>query len=806
MLTACVFFLQFADENTFGQIASQVPINPKKIPQFVDPLPHFAGNRVDASGGSLTIRHIPTEQIAVSTGTVLANGTAGITPGAGLGRYWTYSVSNNGTDFTPPNWPAFSIVARQGIPVNVKYENLLAGETYQSVNLIADQTLHWAAPTGMNMMDMTPYGGPVPVVPHLHGGEVASESDGGPDAWFTPELAYTGPSWGKGGTDDSYLYPNTQEAATLWWHDHVLGATRLNVYAGLAGFYFLKGQDEEIARLPGWSGDDLVKEVAPLGKSGVFNPNPYLPEIEVVFQDRMFDTFGKLYFPNLPTNPMVHPFWTPEFLGDVITVNGKTWPYLSVAPRQYRFRLLNGSNARFYEIQLKDLVTGAIGPQIIQIGTDGGLMDTPIPIVGKLLLAPGERADVVIDFTASAPGQVWTLTNSARAPYPKGSPPNGSTVGRIMQFVVNGQMVSASNPANPGTDKSVLPATLRTVPMTRLSNFAGGTNVTPTVKRQLTLNEVMGMGGPLEVLVNNTKWDANGAADGLGETELPREGTTELWQIINLTADAHPMHLHLVQFQIVSRQPFNMNNYNKAYNAAFGGAYTPMTGPPAPYDVLNADGALGGNPAITRYLQGGLRPPLPNERGWKDTHVVMPGEVTTFIVRFAPTTASTSASESELVYPFDPSDGPGYVWHCHIVDHEDNEMMRPYAVLPSLTRPGAALLKGSSSYGARALRATPAQVTPEAVQDKENTVILEQNYPNPFSDETEIRFSLPQPAHIRLMLLNSAGIPISTIIDADAPDGLNNVKLDAANLKPGIYYYQLQTGTTSKTMRMIVQN
>jgi FtsP/CotA-like multicopper oxidase with cupredoxin domain len=166
----------------------------------------------------------------------------------------------------------------------VTYVNNLEGETYASVNLIAYQTPHWADPliqglmdTPPNMINMTPYEGPVPVVPHLHGGEVASESDGGPDAWFTPGYTYTGPSWGIGGTDQNYFYPNTQEAATIWWHDHALGATRLNVYAGLAGFYFLKSDDAENAHLPGWSGDDLVKEVASPGTSGTFNSAAFLP-------------------------------------------------------------------------------------------------------------------------------------------------------------------------------------------------------------------------------------------------------------------------------------------------------------------------------------------------------------------------------------------------------------------------------------------------------------------------------------------------------------------------------------------------
>ena len=180
----------------------------------------------------------------------------------------------------------------------------------------------------------------------IHGAEVPSESDGGPYAWFTPGYAVTGQTWGIDGTDQYYSYPNTQEAATLWFHDHLMGATRLNVYAGLAGFYFLRGPDEENDHLPGWSGDDLVKEIAPTGASGVFNPGPYLPEIEIAIQDRMFNTMGGLWWPVDPPNPSIHPFWTPEFFGDVMTVNGKSWPFLSVAPRKYRFRMLDGCNAR----------------------------------------------------------------------------------------------------------------------------------------------------------------------------------------------------------------------------------------------------------------------------------------------------------------------------------------------------------------------------------------------------------------------------------------------------------------------------
>ncbi len=804
-----VFIFLFQD-TLVAQINGQTPIDPTAIPQFVDPLPHFAGQRVDASGGNLIIKHVPAQQIAVSTGTVLTDGVVGTDPDVGKGNYWTYSISNDGgSSFTPALWPSFSIEAQRGIPVQVVYENNLDGQTYADVNLVVDQTLHWADPFD-DYGSFSPYtAASVPVVPHLHGGEVASESDGGPDAWFTPGMAQTGPSWGIDGTDENYYYPNTQEEATLWYHDHSLGVTRLNVYAGLAGFYFLRGPEEEAAQLPGWSGDDLVQEVAPPGTYGTFNPEPYLPEIEIAIQDRMFDTDGGLYFPNEPSNPGIHPIWTPEFVGDVITVNGKTWPYLSVAPRKYRFRLLNGSNARFYNMTLEGAapVIGNKIPFITQIGTDGGLMDAPVPINshvansplsgGNLLLAPGERADVVIDFSKVDIGSEWILMNSAGTPFPFGDGPVTGTTDRIMKFVVNGKMVSATGiEIKPGKDNSKLPPILRT-PMVKLSDFAGGITVTPDKIRQLTLNEIEGPEGPLEALVNNTKWDGNGMdEEGLGITEYPVEGETELWQIINLTGDAHPIHVHLVQMQLVSRQTYNVESYEDAYADEFPGQeFEEASGPPNDYNAPNADGALGGNPAFSPYLSGNINPPLPNERGWKDTYVMYPGEVTTFIVRFAPTDVPVNASEADKMFTFNPAEGPGYVWHCHILDHEDNEMMRPYKVEPSPLRPAAALaVNKSGSIGSENKAVTDALLNFE----------LDQNYPNPFAGETQIRFHLPEDMHAQLSLLNLQGQTVQILHDRLTPRGNHTVRLNATGLSKGIYFYRLTAGQYATTKRLVV--
>jgi hypothetical protein len=389
-----------------------------------------------------------------------------------------------------------------------------------------------------------------------------------------------------------------------------------------------------------------------------------------------------------------------------------------------------------------------------------------------------------------------------------------------MQFIVNGVMVSAADNTQLGVDNSVIPAALRPVPLVKLTNFAGVTNVTPAVKRQLTLNEVMGMGGPLEVLVNNTKWDGNDTVPGLGETELPVEGSTEVWQIINLTADAHPIHLHLVQFQLVSRQKFNLNKYNTAYNASFpggtvdgvlypAGVFMPAYGPPLKYDAVNPDVAVGGNPALTGFLQGPAKPALPNERGWKDTYVVYPGEVTTFIIRYAPTDLPTNTPAADLIFGFDPSEGPGYVWHCHIIDHEDNEMMRPYKVVASPSR--AALTQGvlkSATIKTASVSGTTTGTTnlksADILSGPNKGISLDQNFPNPVTGETEIHFYLPEDAHVQLSLYNSLGQKVKDLIDANAPAGTNIARFNTESLKEGMYYYRLISGSFSNTKTMVV--
>jgi spore coat protein A len=811
LMIATFLMLAFCIPKTRGQYpgSGQVSLDPAKIPQNVDFLPHFAGLRVDAkAGGNLIIKAVKTQQVAVSTGTVLANGTVGVTPGAGLGNYFAYSISRDGgIKWAGPLWPAFTIEAQRGRELNIDLRNELHGLTYQDVNITADQTIMMSGVPLSKPLN-GPYTGPIPIALHLHGGEVQSTSDGGPYAWFTPGYDLTGKGFNMG-VERTLHYPNTQEAATLWYHEHSqLGLTRVNVYAGMAGFYFLRGLEEEIKRLPGWSGDDLVQEVTPAGKvADALHPGPYLPEIEIAIQDRMFDTKGQLYYPvdDIP-NPGIHAFWSPEFFGNVITVNGKTWPYLSVAPRKYRFHFLDGSNARFYNVWLQNLATGAMGPAIAQIGTDGGLLETPAildPARGKkLLMGPGERFDVVIDFSKIAPGTVLTLMNDANAPYPDGDPVEVGTTDRIMQFMVNGRMVNNQFPRIPGRDKSLVPSNLRILPMVKLTDFAGKLNVKPDVTRQLTLNEVASETGPLMVLLNNSRFEEMPEMGMFGAvTEKPVEGNTEKWQLINMTMDAHPMHMHLVQFQLVGRQDFDMDGYMGKYMKSFSGVnggqpgmlnmYMGAEGPPLKYEVKNDDGAVGGNPAVTPYLQGPVIPAEPNERGWKDVIKAYPNQVTTYIVRFAPTSLPTWTPKILLRYGFDPSKGPGYVWHCHIVEHEDNDMMRPMNVIASPYR-----LK-SGQLG-NELNSTPEKVVAEGFA-------LYQNSPNPFTTSTEIRFTLGKDCHVELALFNSMGKKVKTLINADAPAGDHIATLYSDNNLPsGVYFYQLKAGSFVDTKKLVL--
>jgi FtsP/CotA-like multicopper oxidase with cupredoxin domain len=558
------------------------------------------------------------------------------------------------------NSPGATFEVKRGIPARVTWENKIT----QPHMLAVDPTLHWANPNNMPMQDMlmppfppfppgfngtvlpdNPDGfnaqSPVPLVTHLHGGEVRSDSDGGPEQWWTWD--------GKTGADYRsvipaspgsavYYYPNEQLPTTLWYHDHALGMTRLNVMSGLAGFYLLR----EI-------GDPLT-HLLPSGKY----------EIPIAIQDRSFNLDGSLWFPSVGNNPDIHPYWQPEFFGNAIMVNGKTWPNLNVDKGQYRFRLLDGSNARFYNLSLTIQGTGATLP-FTQIGSDGGYIKSATKL-NWLVIAPGERADILVDFKGLPAGTKIVMTNVAPAPFPDGvpddplldpaSPGFQNTVGQIMQFTVQ---------AKRGFNAKCLPKTLNP---TLKGTYP--TLKTPDNTRTLPFFEQMSaIDEPLGVFLNGQKW-----AGIL--TETPRVGSTEDWYLVNPTGDAHPIHTHLTMFQLLYRQAFDA--------AAYEADWMALNGPiPVDEDVVPQ------TVDVTPYLTGPRIMPTENEKAWKDTIQTPPGFVTVIRIRWAPqdepTTGPHAPKPGVNRYPFNPTYGPGYVWHCHIVDHEDNEMMRRYKVV-----------------------------------------------------------------------------------------------------------------------------
>jgi spore coat protein A len=742
-----------------SQLVPQVKVNPNSLAKYMNPLPFFGPGgvlpRVDGTAnyivtynefqqmGDLSLAPLYTGTFPTAVGPFAAANVTGT-------LVWGYNTGGQPV----ASWPAVTVEAQVGTPVRVRYRNTLPVESTLQQYITVDQTLHWANPKNLAMNDplrMFPYEGPPPVVAHLHGAEVASAFDGGPDAWFLPAAVVGYSTHGPGYRSITpanpanvnqaiYRYVNNQEPATLWYHEHSLGATRTNVFSGLAGFYFLRG-----------FGDDGVPGMGKLPASSGGTAR----EIEIAIQDRSFDTQGQLFFPDVGINPE-HPFWVPEFAApkDVITVNGKVWPTLTVDPVRYRFRFLEGSNARFYNLSFKAVKGPAAAPTFWVIGTDGGFLDNPVN-TPELLFAPGERYDTIVDFSAFA-GRTFLIVNNAKAPYPGGSTANPSTVGQIMQIVVNPGPVADSS-YNPATDGRIRDAAGDNKPtslplIVRLANPATGqiaAGVNPARVRQLTLNEILGPGGPLEILVNNSHWNGVRPTDGSpvagGQayllssesgndttnylTELPQIGSTEVWEIVNLTADAHPIHMHLVQFQLLNRQAFTTQGskgYVAAYNAAFpGGAFIPAYGPPSPlppgqpgpgtYNTVQgtktltrADGSttdpiniIGGNPNVDGFLKGAVILPRPYEAGWKDTFIMNPGEVTRVVVRWTPQNIAVGAENvgHNQFVGFNPTSignppdgyvngngnavgggggGPGYVFHCHIIDHEDNEMMRPY--------------------------------------------------------------------------------------------------------------------------------
>ena len=571
------------------------------------------------------------------------------------------------------NAPSLTIEAQVDRPVRVKWINDLkdADGDYLPHLLPVDQTLHWANPPGGNKdRDTRPtftetpdrYTGPVPTVTHVHGAVgVADDSDGYAEAWYLPAAKNIPPGYARNGTwfrffaakaagsygvgwppgSAVFQYPNENRASTIWYHDHALGMTRLNVYAGPAGFYLVRGGSHgDHAVVDSRTGTPAVLPAPAPAAGDPFPPNRPYYEIPIAIQDRSFNEDGSLFYPDSRAffDGIVHDYipngefsqiWNPEFFGNTIIVNGNTWPFQTVEQRRYRFRFLNGCQSRFLILDFGNIP----GIEVWQIGNEGGFLATPVNLTAtnenRLLIGLAERADVIVDFSNVSPGNYVLANVGPDEPFGGGVPGNDfdvadpATTGQVLQL----RVVPAL-----GVDHSTPPQFLQLPGVTPLP--------AATVTRQLALieeasegadEEGEGVEGPVEALLGTVAagvWTERKWMDPV--TENPAVGATEVWEIYNTTADAHPMHVHEIAFEVVDRQGL----------------------------VLNEEGEV----AEPIQLDGNPTPPEPWETGLKDTVIAYPGQVTRIKGHFTK---------------------PGqFVWHCHIVEHEDNEMMRPYRIGP----------------------------------------------------------------------------------------------------------------------------
>jgi spore coat protein A, manganese oxidase len=622
------------------------PLNPLALQQFVNPLPIIPAatpNTTSVPGSDFYTVSI--EQTAgYDFGLRNIDGSEILSDGRPIRTtVWGYKVNGLSAGYLGPSIEARSTLPANtlvpGKPVVVKYINNLrdtAGRLLTKHLLTVDPTLAGAD-----------NGEPeIRVVSHLHGGHVAAGFDGNPNFWFgnDPNAPANGMG-GPAGNSVTYTYTNDQLATTLWFHDHAMAITRLNVYAGLAAFYLLRDDFEDAQNLP----------------KGAY-------EIPLVIQDKKFNADGSLDYPATPllnpstrqplTDASGNPILTsgPEFFGNTIIVNGKAWPKLDVEPRKYRFRFLNGSDSRFYHLWLE--LPGAQplpAGMITQVGNEGGLLPAAVGIADApsngLLLATAERADVIIDFSKVQPGTKLTLRNDANGPFPDGDEPDPKTTGRVMQFSVskplNGTDTSAASASRP-VNHLPAPTTTRVLDLQEITDYFG-INFDPAGEGVMAFRHLLLL---------------NGALFTDPVTETPKLNTVEEWIFVNGTVDMHPMHLHLVAYEVIEKG--TVLGYVPA---------NPASQTPASFATLLPDtdpsGLTLGSPGFdTNYTV------QDNERGLKETVRVPPGGV------------DNNGEPSPLVprgyvrirAKFDTLGT--YMYHCHILSHEDNAMMRPFTVVP----------------------------------------------------------------------------------------------------------------------------
>ncbi len=598
---------------------------------------------------------------------------AGLPPTLVWGYGAVTSAKKNG--LLVHNAPSLTIEARWNRPVRVKWINELVDVNGNHLPhlLPVDPTLHWANPPGGEegrdsrpMFDETPgaYEGPVPIVTHVHGSVgVGDESDGYAEAWYLPAAAdipagYAtegtwydffadkaaaryGAEWGPGFA--TFQYPNTQRASTIWYHDHTLGMTRVNVYAGPAGFFLIRGgPDGDDSVLDSRSGTTAVLPGPAPKENDKFPSNKTYYEIPIAVQDRSFNDDGSLFYPDtraffdeivgdyIPVGEF-SPIWNPEFFGNMLIANGATWPFQVVEQRRYRLRFLNGCQSRFLILDFGSIP----GVEVWQIGNEGGFLAAPVNLTadhaGRLLMGLAERADLIVDFTHVPVGNHVLGNVGPDEPFGGGIPgvdfpvADPDSTGQVLEFRV--VPAAAPDPTTPPVFL-VLPAITPLPP--------------ESVIRPLVLIEKSGIGfdangDPVEGPVAALLGTADGGVPVEYEwedpvTDNPAVGSTEVWEFVNTTADAHPMHVHEVAFEVVNREGL-------------------VHDPEDPDDLV-----------VPFQPDGDVSNPEAWESGRKDTVIAYPGQVTRVRATF------DTAGQ--------------YVWHCHIVEHEDNEMMRPYRIGP----------------------------------------------------------------------------------------------------------------------------
>jgi spore coat protein A len=576
-----------------------------RLTPYVDPMPILADNAINATvGGTFDV-----------TTNLITRKVHRDLPATTLFGY--LRTGGPGADAIDASYLGPVILAMSGKQVTANYTNNLGPNDFTKV----------FKNDGSSYTQFNRFTPPeVRILTHLHGGLLTGDSDGNPYAspgayrsGLTQTATY--PNAGRNSDGSTYLHP----ASLLWYHDHLLGDTRMNVVAGLAGAYLLRDDfdDGTNALLPG-----------PIGKY----------ELPLVVQDRQFNSDGSLLYPVAPAS--ANGPWIGEYFGDAMLVNGKIWPTLAVEPAVYRFRVLNGCNARILSLRFVQSNDQAVPTYII--GAEGGLLPAGSPVAtNRLVMGPAERFDVICDFRGLA-GKTLYIRNN-KPPKPVSTP--APALANVMRITVTLPLSGGAGTV-PGAGSLQDPLVVTAV--TDLTNLgppllSGGTN--PDVgTRVITLNEV---GAETE------NWELNLNARPYGDPDDPSPMIEQLtwykaedWYFVNTTGDTHPMHTHLFTFTVMGRYNLDVNGLVAKYGTANG------------VPQLDAE-------QLKPFLTSKLMAPPPEETGLKDTVKTNPGQVTVVRARFTPpTTAFVGGQLTDQKY----------VHHCHIVEHEDNDMMERVSV------------------------------------------------------------------------------------------------------------------------------